>query len=165
MARTMGSHSLPNKGATDVWLTPPHITEALGPFDLDPCHLPNPPWETASTYFCEETDGLTSPWNPDAFVWCNPPYSNVWAWLAKLAAHPAGGIALIFARTETRGFFSEVWGKADGLLFIEGRLSFCRPDGSSGSSNAGAPSVLVGYGAEACARLANRSIKGRYVSL
>lgn len=26
---------------SDIWLTPPHILDALGPFDLDPC-APDP---------------------------------------------------------------------------------------------------------------------------
>ena len=36
------------------------------------------------------------------------------------------GIALIFARTETEGFVREVWGKADAVLFLHGRLNFHR---------------------------------------
>ncbi len=28
--------------ATDTWLTPKFIIDALGPFDLDPCACPNP---------------------------------------------------------------------------------------------------------------------------
>lgn len=31
-----------------TWLTPPHIIEALGPFDLDPCCPPTMPWRTAT---------------------------------------------------------------------------------------------------------------------
>lgn len=33
----IGDHETPNKGETDVWLTPLNIIQALGSFDLDPC--------------------------------------------------------------------------------------------------------------------------------
>jgi hypothetical protein len=47
---------------TDVWLTPPHIIQALGSFDLDPCSPLNRPWDTAQKHYTIEDDGLTSPW-------------------------------------------------------------------------------------------------------
>ncbi len=138
---------------TDIWLTPRALVEALGPFDLDPCAAPDPrPWPTAARHYTEaEGDGLTRPW--DGFVWLNPPYgSQTFDWMDKLAAHPGGGVALTFARTETKGFHRAVWEKATGILFIKGRLKFCRPDGTTGGT-AGAPSVLVAYGEEAFLRL------------
>ena len=42
----------------------------------------------------------------------NPPYgSETPKWLKKLSEH-GNGIALIYARTETRMFFNYVWDKA-----------------------------------------------------
>lgn len=38
----IGSHTLPNNGESDIWLTPPEIVGALGHFDLDPCAAPDP---------------------------------------------------------------------------------------------------------------------------
>ena len=76
-------------------------------------------------------------------MWCNPPYSvHAAAWLAKLARH-GRGTALIFARTETEMFFSHVWGVADAVLFLEGRLHFHYPDGRRAEANAGGPSCLI----------------------
>jgi hypothetical protein len=54
------------------------------------------------------------------------------------------GIALIYARRETQMFFDHVWGRADGIFFLKGRVCFGRPDGSI-AAEAGAPSVLVSY--------------------
>ena len=34
--RAMGSHQS-HRAQTTTWLTPPHIIESLGHFDLDPC--------------------------------------------------------------------------------------------------------------------------------
>ena len=87
---------MPNLGneatvsATDVWLTPPHIFEALGPFDLDPCASEDRPWDTAKVHYTMKDDGLKQAWS--GRVWCNPPYGPKMApFLEKLATHPGGG--------------------------------------------------------------------------
>ena len=161
----MGGHQSASS-VTDVWLTPPEIIEALGPFDLDPCSPDPRPWPTATRHISLPTDGLTADWSDDEFVWCNPPYGpHTFAWMHRLAGHPAGGIGLIFARTETQGFFDEVWGKADAVLFLKGRLYFHLPDGSRAPANSGAPSVLIAYGAEAVRRLDRSGLDGRLVHL
>lgn len=145
----------------DEWLTPPHILRALGPFDLDPCAPVNRPWEMAAKHYTMLDDGLKRPWH--GRVWCNPPYGReTGAWLARLAEHD-NGIALIFARTETEMFFEHVWGKATSILFLQGRLHFHHVTGERAKANAGAPSCLVAYGADAARRLANCGIPGRLV--
>lgn len=74
------------------------------------------------------------------------PYGQqAWRWLAKLADHD-NGVALVFARTETEGFVREVWGKADAVLFLRGRLHFHHANGVRAGANSGAPSCLVAYG-------------------
>lgn len=128
----------------DEWLTPPSILSALGEFDLDPCSPINRPWDTAKHHYNINDSGLHHPWN--GRVWCNPPYGLEAAqWLDRLAQH-GNGIALIFARTETRMFFDHVWRRADAVLFIEGRLHFHHVDGTRAKANSGAPSCLVAYG-------------------
>lgn len=147
----------------DEWLTPPNIINELGPFDLDPCAPVVRPWEIAAKHYTIEDDGLAQPWN--GFVWCNPPYGRMAKdWLIRLRNHPKGGIALIFARTETDMFVSEVWKEADALLFLYGRLYFHHVTGERASSNSGAPSVLIGYGDEAVDRLARCSLPGALIT-
>ena len=159
--RAMGSHHSHNAGTT-TWLTPPHIIDALGPFDLDPCAAPG--WETARRHYILPQDGLALPWR--GHVWLNPPYgAEAWKWLSKLAEH-GDGIALIFARTETAGFVREVWGKADAVKFLHGRLHFHYPDGTRAPANSGAPSVLVAYGPRGSDRLrADRTLDGTFLEL
>ena len=153
----MGGHHAPNRGEKDEWLTPPAIIETLGPFDLDPCSPVERPWPMAKRHLTIEDDGLTSEWGRDEFVWCNPPYGpQTWQWLDKLNHHHGGGIALIFARTETAGFFRSVWREALGLYFLEGRLFFHHVDGRRAAHNSGAPSVLVAYGEAGYERLSDR---------
>jgi hypothetical protein len=69
--------------------------------------------------------------------------------MKRLAQHPGGGIALIFARTETETWVRWVWPYTSGVVFISGRLFFYTPEGQRAPFNSGGPSALVGYGAEA----------------
>ena len=141
----MGSHQSANMGK-DEWLTPPEIIRSLGDFDLDPCSPIKRPWPTAKVHYTIEDDGLSTEW--DGRVWCNPPYGKEAAkWLEKLENH-GNGIALIFARTETKMFFKYVWNKADAIFFFDGRLTFYHVNGKRATANGGAPSCLVAYGSE-----------------
>ena len=160
----MGSHQSAH-AETTTWLTPPEITQALGPFDIDPCAAPSPrPWSTATRHIELPEDGLAADWGI-ARVWLNPPYSfAAWEWLDRLADH-GKGTALIFARTETAGFVRTVWNRAHAILFIHGRLHFHYPDGRRAGSNSGAPSCLIAYGQEDADALERSSIVGSFVSL
>lgn len=161
--RAMGSHHHPNHGATDVWLSPLDICEALGPFDLDPCAaiVNGTPWPTAQRFIAEPEDGLAAEWT--GRVWLNPPYRTVGSWLARLVTYNQG-TALIFARTETRIWHRHVWPHARGILFLEGRLHFHRPDGTRAKANAGAPSALIAYGQVDAQRLASYR-RGKFIWL
>jgi len=127
----------------DEWLTPKWITDAIGPFDLDPCSPINRPWQTAKTHLNKNDDGLSARW--EGFVWMNPPYGKeAKHWMKKLQEHE-NGVALIFVRTETKLFFESVWGKASAIVFLKGRIPFCYVDGTQ-AKPAGAPSCLISYG-------------------
>jgi DNA N-6-adenine-methyltransferase (Dam) len=129
MQRSVGGHHSHKAGKSE-WLTPPEIIAALGPFELDPCAPLDRPWPTAATHYTICDDGLKQPWRGFCFV--NPPYgSTTRIWLDKLASHPGGGIALVFARTETEAFVSQVWERASSLLFLFGRLHFHHVGGVS----------------------------------
>lgn len=161
MGKGISGHMLPNKGATDIWLTPKYIVDALGTFDLDPCAAPYPrPWDTAKEHWTE--DGLDRPWF--GRVWLNPPYSEIGRWLDRLVDH-GNGIAIAFARTETRWFIDKVWSKATGCLFLWGRPKFCRPDGTPGRSNSGGPVVLIAYGRTNAKILHECELAGQFVAL
>lgn len=158
----IGSHQSANM-KKDEWLTPPAIIESLGSFDLDPCAPIVRPWETALNHYTINDNGLEKEWN--GRVWCNPPYGlEASKWLEKLTNH-GNGIALIFARTETKMFFNWVWNKATAIKFIEGRLYFHNVDGTKAKSNAGAPSVLIAYGNENAEILKNCDISGKFLFL
>lgn len=159
---SLSSHQAPRRGATDVWLTPPSILNALGTFDLDPCAAVDRPWPTADRHLTIEDDGLSHAWS--GLVWCNPPFGpDAESWLARCADH-GNAIALCPARTETRWFVNTVWRRADSILFLHGRPHFHRPNGDRGAANSGAPIVLVGYGSVATGRLSSCGLPGTFLS-
>lgn len=131
------------------WLTPPELIKSLGQFDLDPCAPVEEkrPWATANKHYDISQDGLKMPWV--GRVWCNPPYETklAAAFLEKCLNH-GNAIALIFARTETANWFNYIWGKADCVLFVKGRLTFYHANGNKAVCSAGAPSALIAYGKE-----------------
>ena len=160
--KSMGGHESPVM-KTDVWLTPPEIIKALGAFDLDPCSPIDRPWDTAKRHFNIHDDGLEQEWF--GRVWCNPPYGlQATTWLKKLADH-GNGIALIFARTETKMFFSQVWNRACAVFFFEGRLCFYNVKGERAKANAGAPSCLIAYGENNVDALEKSGLQGKLIKL
>lgn len=162
MKSGIGSHTRGHRGGTNNWITPPHILEALGEFDLDPCECETQPWPCAKRAFTVVDDGLSQEW--DGRVYCNPPYgSEAWPFLRRMAEH-RDGISLIFARTETKLFQQHVWNEADAILFLAGRLRFHYPTGEKAKGNSGGPSILIGYGAENVERLRNCGLPGALVT-
>jgi DNA N-6-adenine-methyltransferase (Dam) len=144
------------------WLTPPELVACLGEFDLDPCSPINAPFVHAKTNFTTLDDGLAKEWF--GRVYLNPPYGRgMELWLEKLKFH-GNGIALIFARTETKCFFEHIWNDADAVLFVKGRIKFYHVSGVQGGTP-GAPSVFIAYGKENANVLKDCGIEGRFLAL
>lgn len=161
MKTGMGSHQN-SSICNDEWLTPQYIIKAFGKFDLDPCASVIRPWDTAKIHYTKKDNGLNKEWS--GRVWMNPPYGkNTALWLKKFREH-GDGIALIFARTETKMFFDYCW-CADALLFIQNRLHFYNVKGVRASMNGGAPSVLIAYGDRNVEALKESNIKGKFLDL
>lgn len=141
-------------GATDDWITPLWILEALGTFELDPCACDPQPWPTANKMLNKTLDGLAWEWDPPDRIWMNPPFNRAQRpiWMQRMAEH-GNGVMLIPAATETDAFAKHVWGRASGILFLDRRPNFCRPDGSEAAANSGCSICLVAYGAENLAAL------------
>lgn len=155
---------LPQSETTTNWLTPPELIwgspkegyTGLGPFDLDPATPENGmPWPTATRMLKPSDDGLATAWPDDSFVFLNPPFGHGQEiWMQRLAEHPAGGIALVFARTETRWFQRFVLNhpNVSAVVFQEGRLRFHRANGEVGDAPP-ASSAWIAYGEEGARRL------------
>jgi hypothetical protein len=94
----------------------------------------------------------------------NPPYGKgMELWMERLKNH-GNGIALIFARTETKLFFKHIWDDAHAILFVKGRIRFYTVAGEQKGSP-GAPSVFIAYGAENADLLENSGIAGKFIRL
>lgn len=155
-----GHHS--TQSQSDDWIIPPHLIQALGEFDLDPCQSLTQPWPCARRGFTIIDNGLLQKWL--GRVYCNPPYSQkAWPFLQRLAAH-RNGIGLLFGRTETQMFSQHIWQQADAILFLAGRLTFYRPDGSKAKGNSGGPSVLIAYGEQNVDSLRRCGLRGSLVT-
>lgn len=144
----IGAHQSAQR-QSDEWLTPRHVLDALGPFDLDPCaSIEHSSWVDAARAYTAIDDGLSQDWHGRVFL--NPPYADAAPWMEKMALH-GQGIALLFARCDTRMWFESIWPHATGFLFLAGRLTFVRADGerTKPGHNSGGPSVLVAYGDDA----------------
>lgn len=147
------------------WYTPRYILEALGEFDLDPCFLADGerPYDTAKKHYWKEIDGLSQRW--EGRVWLNPPYGReIGKWLSKLAEH-GNGIALVFARTDTKTFQEQVFGKANAILFLGERLYFARGKTLDTKNPANAASCLIAYGSNNVKILELCKLKGKLIYL
>ena len=155
-----------NKSLTVDWLTPGYITEALPTFDLDPCASAHQEMPTARRMVVLPEDGLAVEWQGS--VWLNPPYDNkeIGRWLEKMAQHN-NGVALVFARVETKWFHRWVWPFASGFFFFQGRLSFVHgqalTERQRHGGNAASPSVLVSYGNQCREWIRNLTLSGYFV--
>lgn len=79
-------------------------------------------------------------------MWCNPPYGkDTGLWLKKFVEH-GNGIALVFARTDTR-WFHDYATQADILCFIKSRIAFYK--GSVQAKQGSTGSLLIGCGTKA----------------
>lgn len=131
-----------------TWLTPKWIIDVLGAFDLDPC-CPDGgmPWRTADRMVCKSEDGLSIDWHNQR-VWLNPPYGKeAVPFFQKMIDDNANGIALVFVRTDTKLWQRHIFPHTNCILFLAGRLRFCRQNGEEGET-ATAPSALIAFGQE-----------------
>ncbi len=147
----------------DEWYTPKEIIHSLGEFDLDPasCEKAFLLNQSAKNIYTAEDNGLSKTWY--GRVWLNPPYSQplIQEFLLKMAEHNKG-IALVFAKVESKWFHDSVLKYASGIKFLYDRIRFLRPDGTKGNQPRHG-SMLISYGKEDTAILLNNSLKGKFL--
>ena len=134
-----------NYGKSDDWITPKYIIDALGGFDLDPCQTKGIATHTAATSWTVDDNALERQWH--GRVWVNPPWMLRPLFMQKMAEH-GSGIMLMPAAMETRAFKAYVFGRCSGILAMNHRPRFLRPDGSIPDVNCGCTICLVSYDKE-----------------
>ena len=112
------------KSKSNKWQTPPDIYDLLNQefkFNYDPCPID---WKA------EDGCGLLKNWGSSTF--CNPPYSDVKAWIKKAYDENQNGklvVMLINAITDTIAFHKYIYNNPNvELRFIKGRLKFINPE-------------------------------------
>ena len=127
--------------------TPP---EVFGPlherfgFTLDACALPSN--AKLPRFVTPEENGLTVSWAGER-VWCNPPFSDIYPWVAKANAERMADLIVMLLpanRTEQRWWQELVEPRRDqdGVLtveFLPGRLRFINPGDDTVRPNARPP--------------------------
>lgn len=126
---------------TDEWITQPGVLDVIretAPIVLDPCANPIGFVRAMLEIVYPDDDGLTIDWrglldaagvDPDQhWIFVNPPYSNLRAWLAKCREQAERGclvLGLVPARVEAAAFQDHVTGRSWRYEF-RGRLNFHR---------------------------------------
>ena len=129
---------------TNEWSTPQDFFDELDKefnFTLDPCSTSEN--AKCAKYFTVEDDGLKQDWSNDV-VFMNPPYGReIKHWIKKAYEESLNGatvVCLIPSRTDTIYWHDYIFGKADDIRFVRGRLKF------GGSKNSAPfPSAVVIY--------------------
>lgn len=139
----MKGHATLMSKASDEWATPQAFFDwanaRYGPFDLDAAAT----WENAKCayYLGDGVDALLQPW-PRCYVWLNPPYSRIDAFMDKAVSAVATGwplrvVCLVPARTDTKWWHRTV-PHCSKVLLLKGRLKF-----GAGAASAPFPSALL----------------------
>lgn len=94
-------------------------------------------------YWHEKDSALTQDWTGER-VFCNPPYDNQRPFIEKAVARQADvAVFLIPARTDTRMWHDLIFGEADDIRFLKGRLKF-----SNSKHSAPFPSAVIVYASD-----------------
>lgn len=132
---------------SDFWQTPPAIIARVIAMAGGEFHDPCPATCTELT-----PDGLATDWPTDKLCYVNPPYSRVALarWAERIAVQARRGceiVALLPSSTGAQWWVAHVWGAADALCFVTGRIAFVDPAIGEASSGCGRFwSALVYYG-------------------
>lgn len=174
---SIGSHQT-TVGKNDERFTPRRLWEPLGPFATDAATSAVRPWSIGTERNVTPADNcLALDWRPFKRTWLNPPFNRflVGEFVRRMCAHN-NGILLLHVRTETE-WFKPIFDAASALLFLAGRVIFCKPDGSpctienpsaihyGKTANSGAPVVLAAFGKFDCDVLAGCDIEGAFIPL
>lgn len=154
--------------ANDLWRTPPEVFDSLNKefvFLADTaCTHEN---KLCPVGFTEESDSLAEPWlerlkhsypfiGGNAYVWCNPPYSNITPWVEKAieAQRDGLGVVMLLNQDTSCGWFYKALQYASEIRYITGsedekgkfsggRLAFIGEDGKPVSGNNKPQFILV----------------------
>ncbi len=130
---------------SNEWETPQDLFDKLDKefhFTLDPCSTHEN--TKCKKHYTITENGLAQLWF-DEVVFMNPPYGReIGKWIRKAyeESYHSTVVCLIPARTDTRYWHDYIFGKADDIRFLKGRIYFSK-DGKRGASPF--PSAIIVY--------------------
>lgn len=144
---------------SDDFLTPPELVSAMGEFDLDPCASKRQERQLAKRcYRFPEDNGLLLPWDGDVF--CNPPFSELQAWVSRFILH-GSGVMLVPARVEVSWFW-KLWLNCNAIFLTKGPVKYICPEGKSPPRFFGG--AFCAMGERNAQRLPNIPLRGVLIS-
>lgn len=103
-------------------------------------------------------NAMAQHWPREGAAWCNPPYSQLRAWIPRMAAEGSRGlvVGLIPADPSTRAWVYHVAPSAKEIRFLVGRPRFRKPCGAEnitegGGGGATTPCAIVVWNGPPCA--------------
>lgn len=155
--------------ANDLWRTPPEVFNELDrEFDFVADMASTDDNYLCESYYTEEEDSLLINWDMSvsfgcgvgfdrqAYVWCNPPYSNPMPWVKKaLEAQKDGlGVVMLLNNDDSVGWFAEALKGVSEIRrivadekptggYASGRLAFINEEGKPASGNNKPQFILV----------------------
>ena len=148
-----------NHQGENIWFTPSHIVESLGPFDMDVCSVSYRPFDIASDHIEHDKGDDSFKFNWNGFVWMNPPYGKeIEPFIKKFKEH-GNGIALVFARMGTP-WMQDYLRSGLNIFFLRKRINFIDKNGVRAKANAGTDSCLLIAGEKAKQRVVASGLDG-----
>lgn len=138
----------------DCLQTPGWVLEEIGEIDLDPCA--GEETRIGRMNISLPNDGLSAEW--DGFVYCNPPFSQKEAWIARMVSHDNG--ILMLPERGSAPWFAPCASAAGEYWVMGKKINFI---GGPSSNNLG--SILFLFGDEAKQRAREWNLPGHLVSV
>jgi hypothetical protein len=129
------THAVAAGRPDDRRFTPGAILRALehisgAPFGLDVAAEETPGGHHVARFFTVAEDGLRQPWAGSGMVWCNPPYSEKDAWIAKAKHEAAVGVPVwLWLPLTADPSRQRLARDADGLVMAAWRVRYTSPCG------------------------------------
>jgi len=158
------------KAEMSEWQTPRLILDPVdayfeGKIGLDPCSCDGNPTR-ARRFFTPSDDGLSRAWSRGGdrafrreLVFVNPPYNDLWRWVAKALAEALLGHEVILLLSCTARQSDPRWAairrcpSLETQLELEGRVAFINPATGEPVKGNNHPSALFFFGAESVERV------------
>lgn len=126
------AHTGQEETSKDQWRTPKEIINFCQGYGVDFTLDAAASSENAicEKYFSIADNALIQSWETSGTVWCNPPYSNIGAWINKAIEESEKGaeIIMLVPNSTDTAWFKHALNYCDVCLVVGGRVGFINAD-------------------------------------